>query len=87
LNAFEGVVAIHSDKDAEDKLSLSSEFVCASRTGMTKPPSWVVALESNLDPLIHTETDGEVDVKADGELLAEVGAERDSVEVTESLDK
>ena len=32
---------------------------------MAKPPSWVVTVESDLDSLIHTETDGEEDVIAD----------------------
>jgi len=54
---------------------------------MPKPPSWVVVLESNLDPLIYMEADSEVNVEADGELLAEVGAEGDTMKVTESLDE
>ena len=84
---FEGVVAIHGDKDVEKRLSHSSEFVCASRTGMAKPPSCVVVLESNMDLLIHRETDSEIDAVANGELLVEVGAKGDSVEVAKSLDE
>ena len=87
LNALEGVVAVHGREDTEKELILSREFVCTSRTGMPKPPSQVVALESNLDPMIHMEADSEVNVEADGELLAEVGAEWDTMEVTESLDE
>ena len=54
---------------------------------MTKPPSWVIALESDLDSLFHTEKDGKVDIVADGELLAEVRTKGDSMEVAKSFDK
>ena len=54
---------------------------------MSKPPSWVVALESNLDSLIHTETDSEEDVIADRELLEEVWANGNSMQVTKSFNK
>ena len=57
LNALKGVVAVHGEKNAETKWSFPFKFVCASRTGMLKPPSWVVALESDLDSLSYTETD------------------------------
>ena len=36
---------------------------------------------------MHTETDGEVDIIADGELLAKVWAKGDSTEIAKSLDK
>jgi hypothetical protein len=84
---FEGVIAIHGDEDAEEQLGFSSELVGASRTGMMKPPAWIVALDSNLDPLIHTKENGEVDIKANGELLAEIWAEENTMEITECLDK
>ena len=54
---------------------------------MTKPPAWIVALESNLDPLIHAEENGEVDIEANGKLLAEIRAEGNTVEIAECLDK
>ena len=57
---------------------------------MSKSPSWVVALESNFDSLIHTEMDSEEeeeDVIADRELLEEVWAKGNSVQVTKSFNK
>ena len=87
LNAFEGVIAIHGDEDAEEKLGFFSELVGASRTGMTKPPAWIITLESNLDPLIHTEENREVDVKENRELLVEIWVGGNAVEITERLDK
>ena len=72
MNAFKGVVAVHGDKDAETKWSFFHKFVCTSRTGMTKPPTCIIAAESDLDSLIHMETDSEEDIIAYGELLVEV---------------
>jgi len=87
LNVFEGVIAIHGDEDAEKKLRFSSELVGASRTGMMKPPAWIVVLESNLDQLIHTEENGKVDIKANRELVAEIWAEGNTMEIAEHLYK
>ena len=44
-------------------------------------------LESNLDPLIHMEENGKVDIEANGELLAEIWADGNTVEIAEHLDK
>lgn len=54
---------------------------------MSKPPSRVVTLESNLDSLIDTEMNSKENVIADRELLAEVWAKGDSMQVTKSLNK
>ena len=54
---------------------------------MTKPPACIVTAESDLDSLIHTEMDSKEDIIAYGELLVEVRAKRDSMEVTKSFDK
>jgi hypothetical protein len=54
---------------------------------MAKPPSRVVTIESNLDSLIDTETDGKEDVIAYRKLLAEVRSKGDSMNVAKSLDK
>jgi hypothetical protein len=52
---------------------------------MTKPPSRIISLESSLNTLINAISNGEVNVEADGELLTEVRAEGDAMEVTKCL--
>ena len=61
--------------------------MCASGTCMTKPPSRIISLESSLNALIDPILNGEVNIKADGELLMEVRAEGDAMEVTQCLYK
>ena len=82
---FEGVISVHGNKHAEDQLNFTSKFMCASGTCMTKPPSRIILLESSLNVLINLILNREVNIKADGELLTEVRAEGDAMEVTQCL--
>jgi hypothetical protein len=54
---------------------------------MTKPPSRITLLESSLNALIDLILNGKINVKADRELLMEVRAEGDGMEVTQGLYK
>jgi hypothetical protein len=54
---------------------------------MTKPPSGITSLESSLNVLIDLISNGKINIKADRELLTEVRAEGDGVEVTQGLYK
>ena len=54
---------------------------------MTKPPSWIIALECELNTSINAVANGEVDIEAIRELLAKIGTEGGAMKVTKCFDK
>ena len=87
LDTFKRVIAIHGDEHVKDKLGFAHKLMRATRTGVTEPPSWVIALEGRIDALINTVANREVDVEAVRELLPKIRTEGSAVEVTECLDE
>jgi hypothetical protein len=54
---------------------------------MTKPPSWIIALEGDFHALINVVANREIDVEAVRKLLPKIRTKGGAVEVAESLDE